>query len=472
VTADRRFDLLVAGGTVVSSTGRFRGDIGVRAGQIAVIAADLRAAPHIEADRIIDATGCFVLPGLIDAHVHPVHAESMATASEAAVFGGVTTLLHHLYVDQQRPIGQSVADAIAEGEATSLADFGLHVRLTDVKRRLDEIPDAVQLGVRSFKLFTAYRKAGIMSTDAELFAAMERIATFGGLPMVHAESGWAIDLLEDRFRASGRTGPLDYPQTRPTWTEVDAVGRVLTLARVAGSAVYLVHISCAEAFPEIVAARERGQTVYAETCPHYLTLTAEDSMLRFGGRAKIAPPLRTTGDIEQLWRFVRNGTVDVIGSDHSAFSSAEKDQVDGDIFDVGFGAPGIETMLTVVNEDGVNRGRIYLEDIVRAIAEAPARIFGLSRKGRLVPGADADLIVFDPEAATVLSDKLHGKAYYSLYSGRSVRGLPRTVVQRGRVLVHEGRLEGSPGSARFVRPDSNNVARRETTPRRMEPVRS
>jgi dihydropyrimidinase len=400
---------------------------------------------------VIDASGCYVLPGVIDAHVHPVHAETMATASEAAAYGGVTTLLHFIYVESDQGIVEALQAAREEGEATSILDFGLHARLTEVPRRLPELPAAVEMGVRSFKLFTAYRQRGIMSDDDDVFRAMEHIAALGGLTMTHAENGAVIDVLEARFREAGRKRPEDYPLTRPPGAEAEAVHRVAALARLAGSPLYVVHISCAEALAELMAARARGQEVYAETCPHYLTLTAEEAMPRFGSRAKIAPPLRAQSDVDELWRAVRDGRIDVVGSDHSAFDEAEKYSPDGDIFAVGFGAPGIESMLPLLHEEGVNQQRISLERLVSVLAEGPARIFRLPHKGRVAPGHDADLVVFDPAASTTLSDDdLHGTAYYSLYSGRTVRGLPRTVLQRGQTILDKGALVGKHGQGRFL----------------------
>jgi dihydropyrimidinase len=269
--------------------------------------------------------------------------------------------------------------------------------------------------------------------------------------MVHAENGSIIDLFEERFRQEGRTRPEDYPATRPPAQEAEAVNRVATLARLTGATLYVVHISCAEALAALSQARSRGQLIYAETCPHYLTLTADEAMPRFGSRAKIAPPLRASGDVEELWRAIADGRVDVVGSDHSAFDEHEKIAPSGSIFDVGFGAPGIEHMLPLLHEEGVERMRITLERLTDVLAAAPARIFGLARKGRLVPGADADLVIFDPAASRTISDAdLHGRAYYSLYAGRTLHGGPRTVVQRGARVVDAGRLVARPGRGHFV----------------------
>jgi dihydropyrimidinase len=444
---DPRFDLVVAGGTVVSSAGRFAADVGVRDGRIVALGEELATAGA----EVIDASGSYVLPGVIDPHVHPIHAETFGTVSEAAAVGGVTTLLHFIYVESDRGLVESLREAREEGEATSLLDFGLHARLTDVPRRLPELPAAVEMGVRSFKLFTAYRSRGIMVEDDDLFAAMQAIADVGGLAMTHAENGAIIDVLESQFRATGRTRAEDYPHSRPAIAEAEAVHRVAVLARVAGCPLYVVHVSCIEALDEVTRARSSGQEIYGETCPQYLALDADEAMPRFGMKAKIAPPLRTRADIDELWRAVADRRIDIIGSDHSAYSEADKTPASGSMLDAGFGAPGLETMLPLMHEEGVNRGRITLERMVEVLAEAPARIFGLPAKGGVMPGKDADLVIFDPEMEkTISDDDLHGRAYYSLYAGTKVRGVPRTVLQRGAKIVEDGRLVGGAGQGRFL----------------------
>ncbi len=443
-----RFDLAITGGTVISGSGRRRVDVGIRDGRVAALEESLGG----RADRVIEAADCYLLPGIVDAHVHPMHAETLLTASEAAAFGGVTTLLHFIYLTPQRGLVESLQAAREEAEASSYLDFGFHATVTDASRRMLEFRDAVEMGVRSFKFFMAYQKRGMLTTDRELLDALEMIARLGGLAMVHAENGAITDALEERARAEGRTRPVDYPATRPAVAEQEATHRALALANVAGCPLYVVHVSCAEALDRVLAARRQGQApVYAETCPHYLALTGDEAMLRFGALAKIAPPLRSRDDVEALWHAIANREIDTIASDHSAFAPEEKMSPGGNVFDVGFGAPGLETLLTVTHDEGVNRGRIDLERLVELLAEAPARIFGLSGKGRIAPGADADVVIFDPAVTREVSDDgLHGRAYYSLYSGRTVRGVPRTVIQRGEVVVDDGELLARPGQGHFV----------------------
>ncbi|MBI4578462.1 MAG: dihydropyrimidinase [Planctomycetes bacterium] len=363
----------MAGETIVGSTGRSRADVGIRDGRIAALGTELDPAGA----EVLDATGCLVLPGAIDAHVHPIHAEDLGSTSEAAAFGGVTTLLHHICVEPGQGLLDALQAAREEGAGASRLDFGLQARLTEVPRRLDELPAAVGMGVRSFKPFTTYRSRGIMTKDGDLFRAMERISALGGLTLVHAENGAVIDVLEAHFREQGGVSAEDYPLTRPPEAEADAVNRVAEVAGLAGAPLYIVHISCAEALDAVVRARARGQKVYAETCSHYLTLTADEAMPNFGTKAKIAPPLRTTHDRDTLWLAVRDRRVDLVASDHSAFSEEAKTSPTVNALDVGFGAPGTETMLLLLHHVArwgvVGKRRSRSTSPMESIASNPPR---------------------------------------------------------------------------------------------------
>jgi dihydropyrimidinase len=245
--------------------------------------------------------------------------------------------------------------------------------------------------------------------------------------------------------------PEDYLATRPPEVEAEAVNRVVALARVAGSPLYVVHVSCAEALAPLTAARARGQQVYAETCPHYLTLTADEVLPRFGSRAKIAPPLRSRGNVDALRRAVADGRIDTIGSDHCAFPPRMKEPASEVVFDAAHGAPGVETMLPVLFDAAVSGGWLALERLVSVLAETPARIFGLEQKGRVAPGADADLVILDPRTRRTISiDGLHGGAYYTLFEGRAIQGAPRMVLQRGEKIIENGQLVARPGRGRFL----------------------
>jgi dihydropyrimidinase len=450
------YDLVVTGGTVVSGSASTIADIAVNGGLIAEVAPKLARRGR----EVVDATGCYVLPGIVDPHVHPIHAESMQSVSTAAVFGGVTTVLHHVYTDSSETLSEAADEAIAEGREESLIDFGIHLRITDAPRRLREIDGATQRGVTSFKVFTAYRERGLVTEDADLLNVLDTVASAGGLTMVHAENAAIVEYFEHLLRASGRTRPDDYPASRPPEAEAEALFRVVTMARVLNAPIYLVHVSSAQGLAAIAAAKAIGQEVYTETCPHYLALTV-DALSSLGVKAKIAPPLRSSHDVDALWTALSEDTIHAVGSDHSAFSEQEKRMGSSGVFDAGFGAPGIETMLPVLYQKGVVPGRIRIEHVVRVLAERPAQIFGLTGKGKLLSGKDADIVVFDPRQRGTLPDGGSGRAYYSLYAGLEVEGAVTTVIQRGRVLLRDSVLMGSSVRGSYIGRDrrSNSPVR-------------
>jgi dihydropyrimidinase len=439
------FDLVVSGGRLVLPDGVVEADLGIRDARMAAIGTALDGAERV------DARGAYVLPGLVDPHVHPIHAETYGSASEAAIHGGVTTVLHHLYTPPDGDPVPFVAASIAEAERLSRVDFAFHVRLNDLRRTRAAIMPLVEGGHPSFKLFLAYGGRGIMAGDDEVLLALEAAGAAGGTLLIHAENGHLADFLEARARKAGATSLLDYYATRPRSVEAEAVERVVHLLRAQPCPTYLVHLTCVESLRAVADAKLEGLPLYAETCPHYLLLTAA-SAAGLGSRAKMAPPLREQADQDALWRALERGLIDAIGSDHSAFARAEKDDV-ADLFDAGFGVPGIATMLPLLFDRGVLGGRLALERLVAAMATNPARILGLGgRKGGLTPGHDADFVVFDPQAPFAIdAASERGNGYYSLYEGWRGRGVVRTVYGRGRPLLVDGALVAEPGSGRHLR---------------------
>ncbi len=437
-------DLVVARGRLVSSEGVVEADIGVRDGRIVTIGFGL------EGETRVDARGAFVLPGLVDPHVHPIHAETFTSASEAAVHGGVTTVFHHLYTPPEGDPVPFVAAAVIEAERASHVDFAFHVRLNDLARTHSSIPVLVQQGHTSFKVFMAYGGRGIMVGDDELLQAMGAIEAEGGTLLVHAENGHMADMLEARLRASSGPRLQAYYASRPRWVESEAVGRVAHLLRAQTCPTYFVHLTCTESLEVVAKAKLAGLPVIAETCPHYLLLTA-DEVAGLGARAKMAPPLRDPADRDALWTALANGLIDTIGSDHSAFVRSEKDDVE-DLFDAGFGVPGIATMLPLLFDRGVRSGKVSIERLVDAMATAPARVLGVGeRKGSLAIGRDADFVVFDPELPFEIgAGSEHGNGYYSLYEGWRGRGAVRSVYQRGLPLLLDGSFVGAAGAGRLL----------------------
>jgi len=438
------FDLVVQGGVVVTGAGMARADVGVRGETIAAVAADL---PTAGARRVVDATGKLILPGVIDVHTHPVYLDDIHHTSITAAFGGTTTTIHYAYA---RP-GMKVLDTIKkfrdDGLENSLTDFGLHAGLFDVANQIEELPQAFELGVTSFKVFMTYAKLKWMTDDYWLMAVLDVVGQEGGLVAVHAENGLATDYLEDKYNRMGLSALEVFTRTRPDVLEAEAINRAIAMARVADCSLYIPHVSAPRALAPIRRAREEGQGVYAETCPQYLTLT-EEMLHKRGPQAKIGPPLRTLEDNEGLWQGIQEGTIDTVASDHAPKAKGVND----DFFEAPYGSPQAETPLAVTYDAGVNSGHISLPRLVRVLSETPAKIFGYyPQKGTIAPGSDADLVIFDPTARFIIQRaNQHSQANYTLYEGRECLGHPVWVMQRGRVLIEDGQLVGRPGQAQYL----------------------
>jgi dihydropyrimidinase len=308
--------------------------------------------------------------------------------------------------------------------------------------------------VTSLKFFTAY-KGDLMVDDGVIWEAMEIAGELGSLAMVHCESGEVIDRLVRRARTRGELGPESHGRTRPAGTEVEAVGRVLALAELAGCPLYVVHVSCAESVEHVRAARLAGQAAWGETCTQYL-VTDESDLGRpefEGAKFVFTPPPRTRSDRERLWAALRDDVLSVVSSDHSPAGFATRRELGGgDFSKIPNGAGGVEERLMVVHHEGVNGGRISLNRMVELLSTNPAKLLGLyPRKGSLAVGSDADIVIFDPdEERTLTAAGLHSRCDYSIYEGMNVRGVPESVMVRGELVVDQGRLAVEPGHGRFL----------------------
>ncbi len=436
------FDLLFKGGTVVTGAGMRRADVGVRGEQIAAVEPDLNPGT---AGEVIDVSGRYLLPGVIDVHVHPVYVDDIEDCSRIAAYGGTTTLLHFAYARPGESLLEKVNQMLQDGLARSRLDFGLHGGLFEAPRQVDEIPQVMELGVRTFKFFLTYLKQGWYTDDYQLIKAMDILAQRGGMAMVHAENGGGIDYLEDKY-LQGPDAAANFNLSRPAALEEEAVFRAICLAEVVGCPLYIPHVTSARALRPIRRAQAEGKPVYAETCPQYLTLTQE-VIGRLGALAKIGPPIRTADDQAALWAALRDGTLQVVASDHAA---KVKDPA-GDFMEQGFGAPQIETLLPLTLR-GVNLGHISLVRLVQLLCENPARIFGLyPAKGTIQTGSDADLVILDPRREfTIRTENQHSGVGYTLYDGITVLGWPEATFQRGRRVLWQGEIVAEPGRARFL----------------------
>jgi len=441
---DTQFDLLLAGGTVVTGAGIRSVDVGVRGERVAAVEPDL---PRESAREVVDVAGKYVFPGVIDVHVHPVYLDTVEGCSRVAAYGGTTTLLHFVYARPGDSLVQKVEEMLEDGLAHSRLDFGLHGGMFEAPRQVDEIPWVMEMGVRTFKFFLTYLKQGWYTDDYQLIKGMDMLAQRGGMAMVHAENGGGIDYLEDKYLKGPDASAAHFNTSRPPALEEEAVFRAISLAEVVDCPLYIPHVTAARALRPIRRAQAEGRRVFAETCPQYLTLT-QDIIEQRGALAKIGPPIRSAGDRSALWDALRDGTIHTVASDHAP---KHKD-VDGDFLEQPFGSPQIETLLGLTYDGGVNRGRISLVRLVQVLCENPARIFGLyPKKGTIAVGSDADLLVFDPgHAFTIQAGNQHTGAGYTLYEGRDVLGWPEMSFQRGQRVLWRGEIVALPGRGEFL----------------------
>jgi len=449
--------LLIQNGTLITAAGRSRSDILCRDGRIAALGEGL-SAPEA---AVLDAAGCYVLPGGVDAHVHlqmPVgeftSTDDFYTGTVAAACGGTTTLVD--FATQER--GQALPEAVAlrRGEADGVVavDYGLHLAVSDAAdTTLRALPELARQGYRSLKLYTVY--PALYLEDDQILRLLAAARAAGLLPLVHCENRAIVADRTARLLAAGQTAPRWHPLARPAVAESEAVARVLALAEVAGTPVVIAHLSCRRSLAEVRRARARGQEVYVETCPHYLLLTEKEYRRPgfAGARYVLTPPLREPADVDALWPALAGGEIDFVSTDHCPWNyRGMKDRGRDDFSRIPNGAPGIETRLALLWSEGVGKGRLTPERFAAVTATEPARRYGLyPRKGTIAPGADADLVVWDPaREVTLRAAVLHQRVDYSPYEGWPVRGYPRDVVLRGRVTVRRGEFVGARGQGMFA----------------------
>lgn len=439
------FDTVISGGLVVGSDSMEGVDVGIKDGRIAARGAGL--APR--ADRVIDATGCYVLPGALDPHYHPQYGDNLERGSIVAAHGGFTTLVPFIYAYQGMGLGEAVDTFMAGDGSRSTLDFGGHVAVLDPHATVEQIPQVFERGISSFKLFMAYRRRGMMAEDDLLLAAMAKIGALGGVTMVHAENGLGVDYLEQKFQQDGTVSIEWFERSRPKRFEYEAVFRAIQLAKQAETPLYLVHQTTGEAVEIIGEARATDQFVVGETCPQYLSHTKQ-ILIDQGPLAICTPPYREQWDVDRLWEGVRDGAISTVGSDHSPHPRETKLQ--DNVFKTPVGTPQVETMLRVMFHRGVIEGRITLQRMVQVMCENPARVFGLyPKKGHLSVGADADVCVLDPRRErTVAVEDLHSSVDYNTYVGWRLVGEPVHTLQRGEDLLVAGELKRTSGEGAFV----------------------
>jgi dihydropyrimidinase len=435
-------DLVVRGGTVVTAERSFEADVAVTDGRISAIGPGLAGE---SATETIDATGLLVLPGCVDVHTHTrlpsaEEPDRFFQDSLAAAFGGTTTFLTFnnpgtgISEAGSRSLMAGLGEFRSRTQGESAVDFGLSAVITGQQDDpIAELPELIASGVPTAKAFMVY---DFRLSDERLFAALRAMGRHGGMLQVHCENATVIDALTAEAVAHRNVGCRHHALTRPAYAEAEATHRAIALARAADASVYIVHLSCADALAEVVTAKARGWPVYAETCPHYLTLTDD----RYAApdeaeviKSVISPPLRTEADRQSLWLGLARAGLDLVATDHVPDRVAVEKRVPAPPFpQVSNGAPGIETLLSVVYSEGVARGLISVERLVDLLATTPARLFGLPTKGAIEVGRDADLVLFDPNATrTIRQADLHHASDFTPYEGMAVAGAVVQTLLRG-----------------------------------------
>jgi dihydropyrimidinase len=461
---------LIKNGRIVTAVDDYMADILVDGETISVIGKELT----MEADRVIDAKDRLVIPGGIDAHTHmdmpfggTTSADDFRTGTLAAAHGGTTTIIDFAIQNKGESIVKALDTWHEKAQGKTAIDYGFHMIVTDLPtERLKEVKRLINdEGVTSFKMFMAYPGV-LLVDDATIFRGMDFAGEHGGLICMHAENGVVINEMVQRALAEGRTAPKYHAITRPTKAEAEGVNRAIALAEMAGSAVYIVHLSCYDALKKVKEARDEGIPVYAETCPQYLFLDYTDyERDNFeGAKYVMTPPLRDKFNQKELWTGIRMNDLQVISTDHCPFCFKEQKELGrNDFTKIPNGGPGVETRMSLIYNGGVVAGRIDVNRFVEITSTAPAKIFGLfPRKGTIAVGSDADIVIFNPnKKMTISASALHMNVDYNCYEGVQVQGVTETVLSRGKVVIENEKYVGKAGDGKFQKRSTVQLKHRE-----------
>ncbi|HET8675758.1 MAG TPA: dihydropyrimidinase [Blastocatellia bacterium] len=451
--------ILIKNGNVVTAVDNYFADVLVEDGKVTLIGARL----DMEADRVIDAADHLVIPGGIDPHTHmelpfggTFASDDFRTGTIAAAHGGTTTIIDFAVQYHGESLVQAVDNWHKKAEGKTAIDYGFHLITTDLPdERVGEMRQLITEGVMSFKLFMAYPGVFLVD-DATIYRAMKTAGAAGGLICMHAENGIVINEIIKHALAEGKTAPRYHALTRPTKAEAEGVHRAIAIAEMADAPVYIVHLSCADALEEVREARDEGLAAYAETCPQYLFLdySLYEREGFEGAKWVMTPPLREKWNQEKLWQGLAGNDLQVISTDHCPFCFKEQKEMGRDDFTkIPNGGPGVEHRMSLIYNGGVAQGRISVNRFVELTSTSAAKLFGLfPRKGTIAVGSDADIVIFDPNREETLSAATHHmNVDYSAYEGMRVRGVTKTVLARGRVIIDDGEYVGKPGDGQFLK---------------------
>ena len=448
---------LFKGGSVVSGKGVRRADLLAEGEKIVSLGRGLRA----EADRVVDVTGCVLFPGFIDAHTHfdlevagTVTADGFASGSRAALRGGTTTVIDFACPNKGESLASGLERWRGKAAGKTFCDYGFHMTIDDWNEDIrKELPEMFAQGISSFKMYMTY--PAMLLGDRDLYWALKELKTLGGICGVHCENAGVIDGMIAEKKARGELSPASHPRTRPPYLEAEAVGRLLRVAQAAQAPVIIVHLTNGEALDEVLRARKRGQTVYVETCPHYLALDEslyDQESFSDAARFVCAPPLRARKEQDVLWKALRRGEIQTVSTDHCSFTLEQKELGREDFTKIPGGLPGVETRGELMWSLGVAKRRLSVAQMCRVLSENPAKLYGLfPRKGTLQPGADADIVVYDPSGGHVIrAEDCESAAGYSPYEGFATDGGIRQVWLRGRLAVESGNVLFSQPEGKYM----------------------
>lgn len=451
------FDVIVKGGTIVTASDTFKSDLGIKNGRIDEIGLDLGT----KAEKIIDATGKYVFPGGIDPHTHmdmpfggTFSSDNFETGTKAAACGGTTTIVDFSIQSKGKSLRDATKTWHEKAEGKAVIDYGLHISLTDMTEDvMNEIPEIIADGYSSFKLFMTYE--GLRVDDGTLLRTLMKVNENGGLTCVHAENFYVIDYYTKKLLAEGKTEPIYHALSRPDLCEGEAAARAIRLAKIANSPLFIVHNSCTESVLEIAKARAEGYPIMGETCPQYLLLS-EDNYREpgfNGAKYVMSPPLRDKKNWPQMWKALKDNTVQLVATDHCPFFMKQKELGKDSFAKIPNGAPGVEARMSLMYTYGVVEGKIDLNRFVEVTSTNAAKVYGMyPQKGTIAVGSDADLVVFDPNKELTLTHSiLNENVDYTPFEGFKLKGYPVATISRGEVVARDGKYVGKEGRGQFIK---------------------
>ena len=412
-----------------------------------------KISDHINSEdaQKMDADGRYVFPGFIDAHTHmgipirqTVSADNFESGTLAALYGGVTTIIDFTVQEKGESLIGSIKRRKEEAGGQSSVDYALHCNITDTgDQQLKEIQKIVEEGIISFKVFTAYREAGMQLDDRQIMEVLWQVKLAGGTVMVHAENGNLIDFLTDKYLKFNKTTPIYHAMSRPAEAEIEAVARITTLNQFILCPLYFVHLSTKEAVQIASLARQKKQPVYIETCPQFLMFDQSVYDQANGHLYIAAPPFRSKEDISFLWEAINNNWIDTVGTDHCPFTLSQKEIGQRQFNLTPNGLPGVETLFTILYNEGVTKDRLSLQKLVSLISDEPARLFGIfPKKGIIAEKSDADLVIFDPRGnGKITVEDMHSNTDWSPFEGLQTSGTIESVMLRGKWLLKNKKLQ-------------------------------